>query len=402
MLSLVLFLCGCSGRTQAADAPLSEICAEIAKAVAPEDAVILDADYMYLAHRLAQEDCRECAAFMVSRGSFPEEVILTRGTSEEAAGRTQAQLQMYLENILEQSRNYEPETYAMLQDCQMLSRGTYVCLFMTSERAAAEELFLSHIREYEPGTEPEFTTVPPAAPSPEPVSKPGPTAQPLPWGLVPETERAENSAFDGVIFVGNSVAGNLAEYVTAQRMTEDPDRMGEAVFYTAPAFTYRRAVAGLASGEIFPSIGGKSYEVADAVALTGAETVYLSMGFNDLANYPRDDISVTVDYVSQLIAKIREQNPDVTICILSLTPRIARYDHVGNYGNARIRELNEALLRWTEENQCYYIDCYSPLALEDGSLIPETYREYGDTDGIHLNTEGCRIWLDHLYTHTIS
>jgi len=402
LLMLLTLLSGCGGNTvTAADAALTDIRDEIAAELAPGEAVNMTTDYILTAYGLDETDCRQCAAYMVSRGSFPDEIILVESASPEAEERIAAQLQLTLDNVLAQSQAYEPETYAALKDCGVYRDNGYVCLFMTAQVKEAEEIFLRHLREYEPGAAPVFTMAPVVTPEPKAEPTPEPVEEKLAYGLVPESEWADDSAFDGVIFVGNSVAGNLAEYVTKQRMGEDPTCMGGAVLYTAPRFSYRTAVAGLKTGQIFPNIGGKSYEVADAVAVAGADTVYLSMGFNDLANYPKDDVSVTVDYAARLIAAIREKNPDVTVCILSVTPRIAWHDHVGNYNNDRIRELNRAFLAWAEENECYYIDCFTPLSTEEGTLIPEAYREYGDTDGIHLNEYGCKLWLDWLYTHTI-
>ena len=54
------------------------------------------------------------------------------------------------------------------------------------------------------------------------------------------------------------------------------------------------------------------------------------------------------------------------------------------------------ILALAEEKDCAYVNVAEAVTGEDGCLRPEL-----TSDGVHLNTAGCRIWLDCLRTHPV-
>lgn len=64
--------------------------------------------------------------------------------------------------------------------------------------------------------------------------------------------------------------------------------------------------------------------------------------------------------------------------------------------NQRIQTYNEAIMALAEEKDCAYVNVAEAVTGEDGCLRPEL-----TFDGVHLNTQGCRIWLDYLRTHSV-
>ena len=49
------------------------------------------------------------------------------------------------------------------------------------------------------------------------------------------------------------------------------------------------------------------------------------------------------------------------------------------------------------QKECPYLNVSEAVTGEDGCLRPEL-----TTDGIHLNTAGCKEWLNYLKTHAVS
>ena len=63
--------------------------------------------------------------------------------------------------------------------------------------------------------------------------------------------------------------------------------------------------------------------------------------------------------------------------------------------NGRIRKVNVEIAKMASEKNCFYIDLYSALADTDKALPTEISQE----DGIHMNQQGCQMWIDYLLIH---
>ena len=64
--------------------------------------------------------------------------------------------------------------------------------------------------------------------------------------------------------------------------------------------------------------------------------------------------------------------------------------------NSRILAYNEAIMELAQEKDCPYLNVAEAVTDENGCL-----RADWTFDGVHLNTAGCRAWLDYLRTHTV-
>ena len=405
LLLILCLLCACGGsRVTAADASLEAVSAELQAEFSPSAVSVLSRDYMLLLYGLDASDYTEGAAFRVKQLAFPDECILLKAADEGRVPRLLELLESYRHSVLEQSRSYEPESYAVFEKCAAASEGLYVWLFLSAKNPELTQRFRSHLKPYAPEEAPVFTPAPTPAPTPEPV----PTLEPvpetvtevpaLPYGLVPESARAEDAWFRDSLFVGTSVAENLRDCVFARRQNGNPACMDNTVFFTASNYSYMKALE--SPDALSPLWQGQPCTVEDAVARMGAKRVYLNLGYCDLVLRMNVDVNEIVSDAAELVRRIREKSPQVTVIFVSVTPRLREFD-LSHYGAPRIRELNAALLQWAEAHECYYIDCYTPLSDGDGGLHFPYHLSYGPEDGAHLNSDGAGVWLDTLYTHTI-
>lgn len=219
------------------------------------------------------------------------------------------------------------------------------------------------------------------------------TAQPL---GVPECARVSDSYFDDALFVGDSVTLKLQKYVLYARQHSDPNLLGQARFLAAQSFSARNALMQISDTSIHPVIGGVKMTLEDAIAQLAPKKLYLMLGMNDVGVSGADGALANM---GNLLARIKQKNPDLQIFVESATPRLA-----GSHPTTRQLFgfdllLYEAILTLNDPS-IHFIDVAYAMRDEQGLLI----REYCDDPNgmaIHFTNEGCRHWIDFLYTHAL-
>ena len=134
--------------------------------------------------------------------------------------------------------------------------------------------------------------------------------------------------------------------------------------------------------------GGKE-PILDALARGSYDRIYIMLGVNELGWYRTEDFTQQYERV---IDRVRADHPEARIAIESLLPVSAAQDKKRSYvNNERIRLFNGLLEELAEETGCVFLDPASAVADESGTLPAEW-----TTDGVHLNSAGCRKWLEYL------
>ena len=396
LLALLLLCSGCAAN--AAEPDLVTVRNDILHTLNVENALLLDHRQLRTSYGIEAADCADMAGYQLTLGIFPDECVMIRAADKAAAERVTAALQQRLDQVLAQSRDYDAEGYAMASDCRVECEGLYVRFFLSSRQQEMEDIWQAYRRGEERSAPPAPPT-PTPKPTPVPTPEPTPEPTPRPWpdfGKVPETPRADDSWFDDVIWIGDSVENNLASYVYYLRANGETERLGNITFFTAPNFSWHLAVQPEGPEQFFPVYNGRFMTVEDAVEACGAKKVMIGMGMNDIAFIGLEKTMVCVD---EQIRRIQEKTPDVTIYLMGMTPRPAGYDNY-DMPNALIREFNSLLLAYAEEHELYYLDSYEALADEKGEL---PYEHCADPHGlaVHPSYAGCAVWLEYLYTHAI-
>ena len=190
-----------------------------------------------------------------------------------------------------------------------------------------------------------------------------------------------------VLFLGDSVTEGLDLY-------ESP------ALGVATVCGYRGAVPGdivnRKSMNRYRSDDIVATEVAlDVIAQKQPKAVYLMFGANALATSSEEAAEKSyLAYYEQLLAAVRQAaGQDVKIYVQSMTPVVAGYSNT-NLNNQRIQAINQKLAQMALANGCHYLDVYSALADESGNL-----RQEYTTEGLHLNSEGYKAWIDYLLRH---
>lgn len=229
-------------------------------------------------------------------------------------------------------------------------------------------------------TEKQVELTEPAAPlNEEPLpEEPAETEEKLPAGPVPASEPAEDTYFDGAVFLGDSRTEGFYLYSGL--------KTGQYLY--AVGATVESVFSKPVWGE-----GSSKIPLLDALAELDCRRVYLMLGVNELG-WPR--IEDFHDRYALVIDRVREDHPEAQIALQSILPVSARQEAKKTYvNNRRIAEYNQVIAALAEEKDCAFINVAEAVTGEDGCLPADL-----NFDGVHLNPAGCRIWLDYLRTHT--
>ena len=121
--------------------------------------------------------------------------------------------------------------------------------------------------------------------------------------------------------------------------------------------------------------------------------VYINFGTNEMG-WPYYDSFI--NYYSQLVQTIRVYSPNAKIYCESILPVTASRELQGDaINNENVKTLNEYIRQCAAANGCIYLQCDTAVAGEDGKLPEEA-----STDGIHLNIDYCKYWLNYIIDET--
>lgn len=134
--------------------------------------------------------------------------------------------------------------------------------------------------------------------------------------------------------------------------------------------------------------------ILDALANMECSKIYLMLGVNELG---WNSSQTFRDQYAKVIDRVQADHPDATVVIQSILPVSQVQEDKKTYvNNARIREYNTLLEALAEEKGCVYLDVASAVSDETGCL-----RSDWNFDGVHLNTAGCKAWLQYLKEHPV-
>ncbi len=90
---------------------------------------------------IAVDDMADAVCVLTMDGVFPDEVIVIKAADEAAKQRIKDNLQLRLDDVLVQSKDYDPENYSLAQKCKISEHGDYVALFISAEHESMENIF---------------------------------------------------------------------------------------------------------------------------------------------------------------------------------------------------------------------------------------------------------------------
>ncbi len=203
------------------------------------------------------------------------------------------------------------------------------------------------------------------------------------------------SFYGNAAFVGDSVMHGLQLY-SARGVTATTG----STFLTLSSFAARHALSEVTEKSYHPLYEGVKMKTEDALVLSGANKVFVSLGLNDVRVTPKTYYENYIEF----LGKIKEKCPDIKIFIVSTTypveiPNSNKMDKATalDYRN-QLYDLNTRLYDWCKENDGYFVDVMSPIISQSGFLA----NEYTSDNYVHLTNKAYTIWEQTLIDYATS
>ena len=203
---------------------------------------------------------------------------------------------------------------------------------------------------------------------------------------------AGDTAFDGAVFVGDSITAGIGDYV-AWRRESQPEYLGTSQFLTTSNLGVIASEMRITATSVHPEVDGVKMTIDDAIKALDAKTVYLTPGLSDVRSYTKEKL---IENLKLMIYQIRRQNPDTKVILQSIPPGIA--DRYTEPANDKIFRYNLAVAKFCLQYDIPFVDVAYALRNETGDLMNSLCID-PDTYGIHLNDAGCEKWIDYIRTH---
>ena len=130
---------------------------------------------------------------------------------------------------------------------------------------------------------------------------------------------------------------------------------------------------------------GQDMKVEDAIKATGATKVFLMMGMNDIGLY---GVEGTIENWDKLIDRIRENCPNVTVYIQSMTP-IWTGGEIGDLNNTNMDAYNARLEVLAKNKEVDFIDVAPYMKDSTGGMATR----YCSDNYVHVTDLGAAAWI---------
>lgn len=209
----------------------------------------------------------------------------------------------------------------------------------------------------------------------------------------------------------NDDASYLDVVVPAQETPVDDSYFEDAVFIGDSRMQGFRNLSGITKGSFVTAVGMElenfytddqiatangNVKVLDALKNLNFSKVYMMLGTNELGAY---DMSQVGDSYRQVLNDIKQlsSSPNPIVYVYSVIYVDESLVTTGDYvNNANVDAVNEEILKMCREEGYHYINLNEVLSNGSHGLISGAAE-----DGIHLNAEYCKDWLNYTKTHYI-
>ncbi len=189
---------------------------------------------------------------------------------------------------------------------------------------------------------------------------------------------AAETYFRDAAFIGDSVSMALRNRSTST------GKLSGATFFVRGSYGSGHAV----NDTMLLTYQGMEMTPEDAIKASGAKKIFIMLGMNDLNIY---GLEGTVENWDNMIKRIKEKNPDVKICIQTMSP-IVTGSEAGKLNNPDIDKYNVMLRDFALKNNFAYIDVATPLKDATNGLE----KSYCSDNYVHLSDMGCDVWIAKL------
>lgn len=192
----------------------------------------------------------------------------------------------------------------------------------------------------------------------------------------------EDDYFADALFIGDSRTVGMYEYGGLKDIS---------TFYATTGLTIHK-VLDASIVEVEGQFG--KITVEEALQQKQFANIYFMLGINEMGT---GTVDTFMEKYSEVIARIKELQPDATIYLQGIMQVTTRRSEKGDYIHIEgINARNEEIAKLADNEQVYYLDVNSVLCDEEGGL-ESSYT----SDGVHLKAQYISIWKEFLKEHVV-
>ena len=118
----------------------ADITATIMSEIEIPSAVEKDIDSIDYYFTIDKTQLEDVSMYICGSGAFPDELVVLKMTSPEAAETAMTAVQEHFTSQIELYRDYTPNEFYKLEESEVIVRNNYVMLLVCSDNARAEEI----------------------------------------------------------------------------------------------------------------------------------------------------------------------------------------------------------------------------------------------------------------------
>ena len=200
--------------------------------------------------------------------------------------------------------------------------------------------------------------------------------------LLAQTDYADESYLDGIVFVGDSRTNGMMKYGFIE----------EGQTFAVDGINHRDI-----QEQKFVYLDSKTspYTLAEAIEIKQPEIIMVALGINGVAFMAEDDFMAEYE---NLIDLLQESSPDSKVIIEAILPVSSSKEKSDpRMKNTIIDAYNDRLYSLAQQKGCYFLDWSDELKDSNNALA----KEYDSGDGLHLNTSAYEVLMDYIMTHAL-
>ena len=143
-LLLVLGMTACSGNnsgTEGKSADLTKVMSDMKAVLENKEMMDLGEENLMQNYGIDPETVKQFAVYIDSTGLKGDEIILLEGKDEEATKTIKEMIDARYQQKEKSMKSYQPEEYAMLQECKVQQNGNYVSLIVSPQHEELEKIY---------------------------------------------------------------------------------------------------------------------------------------------------------------------------------------------------------------------------------------------------------------------
>lgn len=125
---------------------VEEIVAEIQKECELPEMTAISEDQLFQYYDIDKNDVANFSAYVSTDSMTKDEIVLIEALTESEACTIRDSLTAHHENLLEESKEYLPDEYEMIKNCEVVKDGIYIRLFISNDADKMEDIYNSYMQ----------------------------------------------------------------------------------------------------------------------------------------------------------------------------------------------------------------------------------------------------------------